>query len=153
MGKIHFTFQFKPKSFKIGSLPPEVSKSCKLNLLLSFFGKLDRIPPMCVSRGLLSNYLPNLPSPQCNEITWLASPTLVHTRTRVLTFLTPTNPHGQARQRQETSRTLVLPALRQQRQRTHGDFFAISHLRHIGDNNWLSYAVHPNFKTWEHLIF
>jgi hypothetical protein len=34
-------FQFEPQSFKIGSLPPEISKSGNLNLPSTFSVKLD----------------------------------------------------------------------------------------------------------------
>jgi hypothetical protein len=39
--KVSRVFQFKLKSFKIGSLPPEISKSDNLNLLSTFSVKLD----------------------------------------------------------------------------------------------------------------
>ena len=72
LGKIHFTpmkfqgvFNLNPKVSKLTVYPPEVLKTCKINLLLTFSGNLDGIPHTCVSRTFLTNILPIFPSAQC----------------------------------------------------------------------------------------
>jgi hypothetical protein len=65
--KFQEIFNLNPKVLKLIVYSPEVSKSCKINILLSFSGKLDGIPPTCVSRVFLTKNLPILPFPQCND--------------------------------------------------------------------------------------